>query len=232
MARLIGSLVIVAVLAVIALLVYIKVTGLNARTEPGPVETSVARAIRRLAVPADVRDRRNPVELTEEVAAEGLAHFADHCASCHGNDGGGDTEMGRGLYPKVPDMRHPATQQLTDGELFYIIENGVRFTGMPGWATGTPAGEQASWHLVHFIRRLPNLTAEETKRIEALSPRSPEAIRQEIAEEQFLQGDDNVPPTSGSSTTHQHRGEANEYEGNRRCGRGTRPTRACGGACA
>jgi hypothetical protein len=74
---------------------------------------------------------------------------------------------------------------------------------MPGWATGTPAGEQASWHLVHFIRRLPNLRTAETKRIEALSPRSPEAIRQEIAEEQFLEGsDNNVPPTSGSSTTH------------------------------
>src|SRR5215204_5096493 len=84
-----------------------------------------------------------------------MAHFADHCAVCHGNDGRGDTEMGRGLYPKAPDMRLDATQQLSDGELFYIIEHGIRFTGMPGWRTGTTAGEESSWHLVRFIRHLP-----------------------------------------------------------------------------
>ena len=88
-----------------------------------------------------------------ESVKKGLEHFADHCAMCHANDGSGAAEMGRGLYPRVPDMRLPATQSLTDGELFYIIENGVRLTGMPAWGTGTPEGEEATWHLVRFIRR-------------------------------------------------------------------------------
>src|SRR3989442_10826244 len=68
-----------------------------------------------------------------EVMPAAKAHYADHCAICHGNDGRGTTLIGKGLYPKPPDMTQPATQGLTDGELYYIIENGIRFTGMPGF---------------------------------------------------------------------------------------------------
>ena len=99
-------------------------------------------------------------------------------------------------------MRLPATQDLSDGELFYIIENGVRLTGMPGWSTGTKEGETSSWHLVHFIRHLPKLSEEEIARMESLNPKSPEEVRQEIEAEKFLQGGDPTPP----STTHEHTG--------------------------
>ncbi len=109
--------------------------------------------------PSTYKGLKNPVSATDENFLAAREHFADHCASCHGNDGGGNTEMGRNLYPKAPDMRLPRTQQLSDGELFYIIENGVMLTGMPGWSTGTPEGENSSWQLVHFIRRLPSLDA-------------------------------------------------------------------------
>jgi mono/diheme cytochrome c family protein len=147
----------------------------------------------------------NPIPVSDETVAEGRDHFADHCASCHGNDGSGDTEMGRGLYPKAPDMRLPATQNLSDGELFYIIENGVRFTGMPAWSTGTPAGETASWHLVHFIRHLPHVTDVDIERMEQQNPKSPAEIREQIEEEKFLRGDDVAPPPS---PTHEHTGAA------------------------
>lgn len=176
----------------ILLVVYFVTAGVSARTQPGSVETFVAHTVRNLAIRTQVRGVTNPVPRNEAVIAEGRDHFADHCASCHANDGSGNTEMGRGLYPKVPDMRLPATQNLSDAELFYIIENGVRFTGMPGWSTGTPAGEESSWHLVHFIRHLPRLTPEELEAMESLNPKSPEAIRQEIEAEQFLNGADPV----------------------------------------
>jgi len=101
------------------------------------------------------------VERSPEVIADGRAHFADHCAVCHANDGSGKTEMGQGMWPKAPDMRLAATQNLTDGELFWIIENGIRFTGMPGWSTGTTEGETSSWNLVHFIRHLPDISEAE-----------------------------------------------------------------------
>lgn len=117
--------------------------GLSARTEPSQVEELVARTMRRLATPREVRSMTNPVEPTEAVLTEGLEHFADHCASCHANDGSGDTEIGRSLYPRAPDMRAGPTQELSDGELFSIIENGVRLTGMPAWGTGTFEGQRA-----------------------------------------------------------------------------------------
>ena len=80
---------------------------------------------------------------TDENVRKGLEHFADHCATCHANDGSGNTTIGKNLFPPAPDMRLAATQDLTDGELFYIIEEGVRFTGMPAWSSGTP--EARSW---------------------------------------------------------------------------------------
>ena len=177
-----------AVMIGIAVGVYFVTAGVSARSSPGPLETTAARALRGVAIRVRTRGLTNPVPVSEETVAEGRAHFADHCASCHGNDGSGNTEMGRGLYPRAPDMRLPATQNLSDGELFYIIENGVRLTGMPGWSTGTASGEEASWHLVHFIRHLPRLTADEVEQMEELNPRSPVEIREEIKQEEFLKG--------------------------------------------
>jgi len=168
---------------------YVRTTGLDSRAQPGRIETVAARVVRSLAVPAEVAGRRNPVAATPDVLQEGMEHFADHCASCHANDGSGNTALNRGLYPKAPDMRLRPTQTMSDGELFYVIEHGIRFTGMPGWSTGTPAGEQSTWHLVHFIRNLPQLSAPDLERMRQLNPRSPEEVRQEIEEEQFLNGD-------------------------------------------
>lgn len=179
---------------------YVRATGLSALPDPGAAEARIARAVRGLAISAEARDRINPVPRSDEVLAAGREHFADHCASCHANDGSGNTEMGRKLFPKAPDMRRAATQELTDGELFWIIENGIRFTGMPGWSTGTTEGEEASWHLVHFIRRLPDLTEPELEDMEARNPRSPEEIRQEIEAERFLQGGD--PPAAPPAHRH------------------------------
>jgi len=145
----------------------------------------------------------NPVPLTDAVREEGMEHFADHCAVCHANNGSGEADIGRGLYPPAPDMRAGATQNLTDGELFSIIENGIRLTGMPAWGTGTADGERASWALVHFIRRLPTLTDEEIDRMEALNPKTAEQWRQEEEARRFLAGDDGTPPPV---STHKHDG--------------------------
>ena len=181
---------------------YVVDSGLSAREQPGRIETFIARSVRSLAVSRHARELRNPVERSKEVVAEGRAHFADHCASCHENDGSGQTSMGDGLWPKPPDMRLAETQSLSDGELFYIIEQGIRFTGMPGWATGAREGEESSWHLVHFIRHLPDLSESELEEMEALNPRSPAEIRREIEEQRFLAGDD--PEPAAPETPHEH----------------------------
>lgn len=164
-----GFLLVVAV--VLAALVYVKSTGLRGQPEPGPFETRVARAIRAFAISSDLRARTNPLASSTDALGPGLEHFARYCAICHGNDGVG-APIGRGLYPKPPDMRADATQRLTDGELFYIIENGVRFTGMPAFGTGTPdpAGDKQGWELVSVIRHLPEITASEIEHMKTLNP--------------------------------------------------------------
>jgi mono/diheme cytochrome c family protein len=170
-------------------LAYVRMTGLSARAEPSRLEAKLARAVRSFAISRRDRERTNPVTRSEEAVRAGLEHFADHCALCHANDGSGDTPFGRGMFPPSPDLRGEATQRMTDGELFFIIENGVRFTGMPAFATGTAESEAESWNLVHFLRRLPHLSEAELERMKELNPRPPEDIRQEIAEERFLRGE-------------------------------------------
>jgi mono/diheme cytochrome c family protein len=169
--------------------------GISARVEPSRVEGRLARALRTWSIPAEARAATNPIPASPPVLAAGLAHFADHCASCHGNDGSGQTVLGRNLYPRAPDLRRAETQDLTDGELFYIIENGVRLTGMPAW--GGPGTAEGSWHLVHFIRHLPRLTGEERARMEALNPRSPDEWRALQDEDSFLRGEGPAPREPG-----------------------------------
>jgi mono/diheme cytochrome c family protein len=179
---------------------YFVVNGVNARGRSSAIEATTAHIIRNESLAMHTRGLTNPVAATADVIKEGMEHFSDHCAVCHGNDGGGDTEMNRGLYPKAPDMRLAATQNLTDAELFYIIENGVRLTGMPGWGNGTKEGETSSWHLVHFIRHLPKLTDEEIAQMEDLNPRTPAEMQQREEEQKFLQGDATTPP----APVHEH----------------------------
>jgi len=162
--------------------------GFSARATPSAVEAFIAENARLLAMPVAARDTVNPLPASPQVLAEGRAHFADHCAGCHANDGSGDTEIGRGLYPNAPDMRRPETQALSDGALFYIIENGIRFTGMPAWGSGDPAAGGPTWALVHFIRRLPQLTADDLRIMRDLNPRAPHQAAEDQEIEDFLHG--------------------------------------------
>lgn len=172
--------------------------GVSARDEPTAVERVIARRLRHLAVPRQQRDAVNPVPSSEKALGSARAHFADHCASCHGNDGKGATKMGQGLYPKAPDMSGPDTQGLSDGELFFIIENGVRLTGMPAWGAPGPDDDAETWELVHFIRHLPRLTADEIAQMEELNPRSRAAFEEEERIRKFLAGEDaGAPPAEG-----------------------------------
>lgn len=166
--------------------------GLSARATPTLIETMMARDARHLAIPAAARDLQNPVPASAENLRDALLHFADHCASCHGNDGSGDTMLGRGLYPKPPDLRLPESQKLSDGELFWVIENGVRFTGMPAFSN--PGSQDDSWKLVQFIRHLPRLTVEEGIEMQRNNPKSPADRLEEQQENDFLNGTTPTPP--------------------------------------
>jgi len=169
--------------------------GVSARDQPTALEAFVARRVRHSAIPKGARESGNPVPVTPEVLDRARAHFADHCASCHANDGRGKTKIGQGLYPKAPDMWLGETQSLSDGELFYIIENGIRLTGMPAWGEGAQ-DQTESWELVHFIRHLPKITPAELAEMEALNPKSRKQLEEEEAIRRFLAGEGD-PPTGG-----------------------------------
>ena len=171
-------------------LVWLKLSanGFSARAQPSLLERWIARRLRSLALPPGASEKSNPVANSPEVLSEARAHWADHCATCHSNNGSGDAEIGKQMYPPAPDMRQPDTQNLTDGDLFYIIQNGVRFTGMPAWGGGAGHDEQDSWKLVRFIRHLPDLTTQEEQEMEALNPKTPEERKEEEEEKEFLNG--------------------------------------------
>jgi len=172
-------------LALGAGLLWITSTGMSARGTPSALETFFGRSIRNLSIPKSARAMQNPMVASPEALLEARRHFADHCASCHGNDGRGATDMGRNLCPPAPDMTLAATQNLTDGELYYIIENGVRLTGMPAWGTGG-ANDHDTWHLVLFIRDLPHMQQKDLIDMQNYNPRSPAEMQEEEKENQFL----------------------------------------------
>lgn len=177
-------------------------TGFSAKTEPHALEVLMARQIRRLAIPIEKRNAQNPIPLSPDVMKESVAHFADHCATCHANDGSGQTPIGKNVYPKAPDLRLADTQSMSDGEIFWVIHHGIRFTAMPAWGEGDPAQDKASWKLVHFIRHLPQLTPDELDQMKALNPKTKKDLEEEAAFGQFLQGDDAAAARTDSGHHH------------------------------
>jgi mono/diheme cytochrome c family protein len=179
----------IAAVVGLAVFAYLRVStnGFSARTEPTRIESILARAARSFAVPDRVKSQQNPEPDTAEILSEARAHWADHCAGCHANNGSGDTEMGRNMYPRAPDMRLAETQGMTDGELFAIIENGIRLSGMPGWG-GSAHSSEDSWKLVRFIRHLPQVSQDEALAMQKMNPRTPAEMQEEKEEEEFLNG--------------------------------------------
>jgi mono/diheme cytochrome c family protein len=184
----IGFLVALSLMVIVALL-WLKLVagGFSARAKPSPIEQFAAATARKLAMPEHAKHLRNPVPYSNEALEQARAHWADHCAFCHANDGSGNTEVGRNLYPKPPDMRASPTQSLNDSELYFTINHGIRLTGMPAW--GEPGDDdEDSWKLVYFIRHLPKMPAQEAEAMRKLDPESCMEREEERQEEEFLEG--------------------------------------------
>jgi len=135
--------------------------GFSARDEPSLLERIVARFVRNVSIPSSAARQANPLQANPDTLREARDTFVARCATCHGFDGRGQTVVGRNLYPKPPNLTLPQTQSLSDGQIHYIIENGVRLTGMPAWAASHRQQDVTSWKLVLFIRNLRGLTPQE-----------------------------------------------------------------------
>jgi mono/diheme cytochrome c family protein len=144
-------------LGVISVMLGALLQGCTAGKSPSQGETSVANAAKDVAIPLEAGKMKNPVPETNEAVSQGQEVFLGSCAQCHGADARGDTNVGRNMYPPAMDLTSTHVQHWSDAELFWIIQNGVRLTGMPAWKSNI--SEDDTWKLVRFIHKLPDLAA-------------------------------------------------------------------------
>ena len=146
----------------------IVVTGafdVAAVSPPSKMETRIANFTLKRSVARRAPRIANPMTASPEVWRAGLSHFKENCVMCHGAPGVDESEFGQGLNPPAPDLTLPAIQKMSDGELFWIVSNGIRMTGMPAFSP-THKPEEV-WKIVSFVRHLPELTDEEQKALSA-----------------------------------------------------------------
>jgi mono/diheme cytochrome c family protein len=131
--------------------------GCTANKQPSRAETALANAAKDVVIPLEAENKQNPLPESDEVVNQGRQLFLESCAICHGADGHGAPYLGRSMYPPAMDMTSPHVQHWSDAELFWIIQNGVRLTGMPSWQSAISATD--TWKLARFIHDLPRLDA-------------------------------------------------------------------------
>src|ERR1700689_5602131 len=132
-------------------------TGCAADKHPSQDETSVANAAKDVVIPLEAGKMKNPLPQTDEVVSQGQEVFLGSCAQCHGADARGDSSLGRNMDPPAMDLSSAHVQHWSDAELFWIIQNGVRLTGMPAWKSSI--SDNDTWKLARFVRNLPRLDA-------------------------------------------------------------------------
>jgi len=138
--------------AAVAFITVITVAGCKVG-KPGKVESTVMGEIKH-NVTIGGKDWKNPVPYTEDAVKEGAGHFAHHCGICHGLDGQNTgVPFAAKMSPPVADLSSKDVQEYKDGQLKWIIENGIGPSGMPGWKGIVDDDEM--WKVVHFIRHLP-----------------------------------------------------------------------------
>jgi mono/diheme cytochrome c family protein len=132
-----------------------------ASVPPSTLESRVARFALDRSVARRAPETRNPLKPEPDLLRDGREHYKHMCVTCHGAPGVDASEVGEGLNPPAPDLTLARVQKRTDGELFWIVQNGIRMSGMP--AFGPTHKDREVWAIVAFLRHLPELTPAEEK---------------------------------------------------------------------
>jgi mono/diheme cytochrome c family protein len=162
---------------VIGLVVWSGSYNVAATSLPGKMEKKFAAFALNRAIQKRAPVKSNPFTKPEDVRA-GLVHYKENCLDCHGAPGVEESEFGQGLNPPAPDLTLPSMQRMRDGELFWVVSNGIRMTGMPAFSPTHK--EDEIWKIVAFVRHLPEITKEEQQILKA--GREEEAGHHEAAE--------------------------------------------------
>jgi mono/diheme cytochrome c family protein len=173
----------------------------TASKTPSRVETALANMAKDVLIPIEAESLKNPLPKDGQVIAQGKQLYVQSCALCHSTDGHGRTELGRGMYPPAMDLTSPHVQHWTDAELFWIIQNGVRLTGMPSWQSSISNTD--TWKLTRFIHDLPRLDAQ--AKAQAAAGKRP--IETPESREQLIQYGRTLYRQEGCFMCHQLNGE-------------------------
>ena len=144
----------IVILAVVLIVIAAMSFNLSALPLPGRFETRLADLSKSLLIDRASRHGvpARPANIKASIAAGG-EHYGLDCSVCHSDDGHGKTPVGEWMYPRASDLTSKQVQSYSDQELFWIIKNGIRFTGMP--AFGEVETPDHIWDLVNYMRTLP-----------------------------------------------------------------------------
>jgi mono/diheme cytochrome c family protein len=144
---------------VIAVLILMGILGVSsfdvsANAEPGRAESYIASAARHFLIRRASRADNLPTSAEIQVDLRGADKlFGMECAFCHGVNGPREMDVGGWMNPRAVDLSSAEVQRYSDRELFWILKNGIRLTGMP--AFGKVETDEHIWKLVHYLRTLP-----------------------------------------------------------------------------
>lgn len=153
-----GKTFVAASIAGAALSVVLALAGCSAAKKPSRWEARLANMMKDIAIPIQAQNMKDPLPATANVIEQGRTGYSADCALCHGPDGHAETTLGRAMYPPAMDLTSPHVQHWSDGDLFWIIQNGIRLTGMPGWKGNLSEGD--TWKIIRFVQALPQLSAQ------------------------------------------------------------------------
>jgi mono/diheme cytochrome c family protein len=167
-------------LALLISMLVMVIAGCTADKKPSKVETTLANMAKDVVIPIEAENRINPLPASDVAVSDGRKLYLQSCAICHGTDGHGHTELGRGMYPPAMDLTSPHVQHWSDAEIFWIIQNGVRLTGMPSWKP--TIGEDDTWKLVNFVRSLPETSVQVAALFDPPASPGEEGAREKLIE--------------------------------------------------
>jgi thiosulfate dehydrogenase len=129
----------------------------NADGKPMMMERWAARTSLRATLAREAPATANPVPLTDADLTAGIKLYAHNCAVCHGTAAAERSNIAKGLYQKPPQLAKDGVEDDPEGETYWKIAHGIRFTGMP--AFGHSLTERQLWQLTLFLKHMDGLPA-------------------------------------------------------------------------
>jgi len=114
--------------------------------------TSAHEGHRHAHAPASAKKLKNPLSATGENIGSGKTLFNKYCASCHGEDGKAKTQIAANMKVKPSDLTSKAMNGITDGEIYWVVTNGITKSGMPAFKTKT--NDQERWRMTLYVKSL------------------------------------------------------------------------------